>query len=388
MKHLAIFMLFIFALQIYAQKGSRGPNVEIFVGQKNVSWTLTWKMENVGDVWKRTGSVADNWSYETTSVYDSPSLHLTGNSAALPTNWDGFNFHIIPDVGTFNFAYGKYKVSLWEYLGDEVDDFYFYLDYRHFLYPTMNYSNHSPYNDNDIWIKAEYDSDDSTYSYYYGESASDVDGAGEGNSISSGSTLTLWGIEGVTHSSLILDVDNTHPKLKWGPSPIFDGASYFQLYRASSSSQTSKPQLLNYQMIYQTSNASTWSYLDEDVRSASADWIYYYVKKNSGYPSNYVEFNGEFYKTIKNETEDDQLVLTSTFALNQNHPNPFNPTSTISYQLPETQYVTLRVYNTLGEEMADLVNETKEAGVYSVNFDASNLPSGVYVYKITAGKLC
>jgi hypothetical protein len=76
------------------------------------------------------------------------------------------------------------------------------------------------------------------------------------------------------------------------------------------------------------------------------------------------------------------------FALNQNYPNPFNPTTTIKYDIPNvgTQYiVSLRVYDILGKEVATLVNETREAGSYKVNFDASRLSSGVYFYKMTSG---
>lgn len=69
-----------------------------------------------------------------------------------------------------------------------------------------------------------------------------------------------------------------------------------------------------------------------------------------------------------------------------NYPNPFNPTTTIKYQLPEAGMVTLKVYDILGREVADLVNENKSAGYYEVNFDASKLTSGVYIYAIQAGK--
>ena len=73
------------------------------------------------------------------------------------------------------------------------------------------------------------------------------------------------------------------------------------------------------------------------------------------------------------------------FNLFQNYPNPFNPTTTLSYQLPKASNVVLKVYDVLGKEVAELVNENKSAGIYSVNFNASNLPSGLYFYKIQTG---
>ena len=74
-----------------------------------------------------------------------------------------------------------------------------------------------------------------------------------------------------------------------------------------------------------------------------------------------------------------------SYKLNANYPNPFNPTTIIAYQLPKKSHVLLKIYNTLGEEVATLVNEEKEPGYYNVSFNAANLPSGLYLYKLTAG---
>jgi hypothetical protein len=74
------------------------------------------------------------------------------------------------------------------------------------------------------------------------------------------------------------------------------------------------------------------------------------------------------------------------FNLRPNYPNPFNPSTTISYSIKEDGLVTLKVYDMLGNEVAELLNEQKEAGYYKLEFDASNLPSGVYIYKLQSGK--
>ncbi len=79
------------------------------------------------------------------------------------------------------------------------------------------------------------------------------------------------------------------------------------------------------------------------------------------------------------------LIIPTVYELEQNYPNPFNPNTTIRYQIPQDGFVTLKIYDILGSEIATLVNEEKTAGRYEVNFNASSLSSGVYIYKIQSG---
>jgi hypothetical protein len=78
-------------------------------------------------------------------------------------------------------------------------------------------------------------------------------------------------------------------------------------------------------------------------------------------------------------------VTPSNYSLDQNYPNPFNPSTTINFTIPNSNFVTLKVYNILGSEVATLVNDNLSAGLYRFNFDAQNLASGVYLYELNAG---
>lgn len=78
--------------------------------------------------------------------------------------------------------------------------------------------------------------------------------------------------------------------------------------------------------------------------------------------------------------------LPDVFALYQNYPNPFNPATNISFSLPEQGFVTLKVFNSLGQQVAILVNSELETGSHMISFDASNLPSGTYFYTLQASE--
>lgn len=83
---------------------------------------------------------------------------------------------------------------------------------------------------------------------------------------------------------------------------------------------------------------------------------------------------------------DDQINgIPTTYMLDQNFPNPFNPSTKITYEIPVQSNVLLRVYDIIGNEVATLVNEPKPAGIYHILFDATSLSSGVYLYRMQAG---
>jgi len=111
----------------------------------------------------------------------------------------------------------------------------------------------------------------------------------------------------------------------------------------------------------------------------------YFLNSNTGYAGDY---NGVIYKTTNGGAvfiSNISREISSKYSLFQNYPNPFNPATVISFQLPVAGQVSLIVYDMLGREVATLVNEKLAPGTYTVDWNASEYPSGVYFYKITAG---
>ncbi|MFN3694281.1 MAG: DUF5666 domain-containing protein, partial [Ignavibacterium sp.] len=85
-------------------------------------------------------------------------------------------------------------------------------------------------------------------------------------------------------------------------------------------------------------------------------------------------------------SNDESAVIVDEFTLEQNYPNPFNPSTTISFTLNAGQYVTLKVYNALGEEISTLINGNLNQGSHRINFNANGLSSGLYFYRLESGK--
>jgi photosystem II stability/assembly factor-like uncharacterized protein len=115
-------------------------------------------------------------------------------------------------------------------------------------------------------------------------------------------------------------------------------------------------------------------YFTDDLFGVNDSKLYYRLKQ--------IDLDGTFEYSEIVEVE---IGIPVEFYLEQNYPNPFNPVTTIKYQIPESEKVTLNVYDVLGNEIARLVNEEKPAGSYEVEFDASGLTSGIYFYQLRTG---
>lgn len=116
-----------------------------------------------------------------------------------------------------------------------------------------------------------------------------------------------------------------------------------------------------------------YNFSDQNVAAGK----YYYRLKQ-------VDFDGSF--SYSNVAEVNVAAVPGSFSLSQNYPNPFNPTTSISFTVAKSEMVSLKVFNTLGQQVAQLFNQQAEAGkTYNVSFDASNLTSGIYFYQLNQG---
>lgn len=192
---------------------------------------------------------------------------------------------------------------------------------------------------------------------------------------------------------------NNSVQLNWETATETNNAG-FQVQRQNSEpgTQNSEPvpsedegwEVLDFIVGHGTTNSPKYySYVDEDL--PNADKLYYRLKQ--------IDNDGTYAysKTVEIDLSDvtsvDEENMQYEFALEQNYPNPFNPVTTINFTIPNvvdanfasTTNAVLKVYNLLGQEVRTLFNEVKPAGSYQVQFDASDLPSGIYFYTLTYG---
>jgi len=120
-----------------------------------------------------------------------------------------------------------------------------------------------------------------------------------------------------------------------------------------------------------TSEPKTYSFTDNNINNGTYNYRLMQIDLNGTYKySNTVEVS---------------ITGPVQYSLSQNYPNPFNPATTIKYSIPADEYVSLNVFNALGQEVAALVNGFIKAGQHTVIFDATNMASGIYYYKIESG---
>ena len=169
----------------------------------------------------------------------------------------------------------------------------------------------------------------------------------------------------------------------------------FSIYPMNEADSSGKLMTLHYDKVYQ-SEADDFYDSEESIRifkwddektkwnliGGYVDTLRNEVTVNIFGQGVYAAFTTDFVQDIEKEQEE----IPQQFKLEQNYPNPFNPKTTIRYALPKAAHIQIEVYNILGQKVAEVLNENKLAGNHEISFDVSQLSSGIYFYKITAGK--
>lgn len=338
-------------LTLLAEEPLHTGEVVIELVNKGSSWNVTFTATAVTERWDE--------NFYLTSDYESASVQVP--KPGSPLNYIAY-FDLVNDpIAGINpiVAFGKYKISAIE---GGVEKAYFYMDWR-----TSDYDV-SP----DVYFKYDY----SSKHFRNAANTQTIDGTNQ----------TVWNlVSGIDHVTsgleLYLNVSNQsgNPYLSWNSyhdSNILGYNIYRKITLGAGGSQTD--------VIFTTST----SYLDDDFEidpKFGDDQVEYWIKakissSQESLNGNHVQLTGDSFIQWKLANQEASMDL--DYKLSQNYPNPFNPSTILNYKLKEASFVNLTVYNSIGESVAELVNQRQEQGNYSIEFNASNLPSGIYFYKL------
>ncbi len=159
--------------------------------------------------------------------------------------------------------------------------------------------------------------------------------------------------------------------------PVFQDPYQYEVSNSTAPMLVTRDGRNNYSNI-ETDSGSTILRIGNKLKSITGI-IHYFNNRYKLVPRSNSDFGG-FISSVSRED-----LIPESYSLYQNYPNPFNPATTIKYAIPADQFVTLKVYNVIGQEVATLVNSIQSAGTYSAQFDAAKLATGIYVYRLTAG---
>jgi len=373
MKKSALFMFFAFLclgnISFPQEELKAGELIIDFVNLPG-SWSVTLKLEAIGTVW-------DHY-HEITNEYEGGEKSYSQNSPdyfhASDLSWSYCGFDPVLSLGI-------YQISVWEGNNKRA---WFFIDYRTSQLPNTTFLGC-------IDVVLDFDVINKSFAFTNPNIGS----------VANGSYYPIWELK----DSIQLqtnDLDNywdnclavfpngnNHPRLAWGTYSDNIDISGYRIYRKYGSSQW---ELLS------TLGADSYTYLDETVSitppgGSSGSIVYYYVKgiyiEN---PPNYIETSATNTVSVNVPTPEIEKgfygqnhLINKKFGLNQNFPNPFNPTTRISWTSDISDFVTIKVFDTLGKEIAVILNEYRNAGNYSIEFNGSNFNSGIYFYRIQNG---
>jgi hypothetical protein len=335
----------------------------------------TFSLTAIGTYWEKQDV---NWNISTDQSLQSVDYIQTGFNTDLDTTtWFGFEYKwLLHQQGQLQhpkISSGFYKLSVFEEIDEQVVEVnHFYLDLRDAV------TSYSP----NIYIKILIVGQNRYLQFLTINKT--------WQTINDGDILRIWDIRNGQPRTYILSeywencliplARNNHPFIVWGPytSPIPIEQQNYEVSRKLSSLDWA---------VFTTTNRLTFHYEDKSYNVGNSFPAYYKVRAVEGEAPDYSEYTNIVTVNVEGIIPDKHNtgIQVFDFVLQQNYPNPFNPLTVISFTLPEKQYVKLKLYDITGREVKILVDSEYDAGLYNVEFNGSELSSGVYFYRIIAG---
>ncbi|MCX6150176.1 MAG: T9SS type A sorting domain-containing protein [Ignavibacteriales bacterium] len=315
---------------------------------KGSSWNVTITFEAVSSRWDENYNFSSGYSYG----------EQTASDGILAT---GFDLITDPNAGTNPImALGKYKITAYE---NDQATAYFYMDWR-----TSGYGS-SP----DVQFK--YDVGNNRFRDF--DDTQTIDGTNQTVwDLRSDCDLVTTEFEPSTPQNASVASYNSMPKITWEKLITDDYVTGYDIYRSFTSPNVGFTKI---------ATTTSLQYIDSDVHVGSGGYVHYRVKAvNGNRETGYSNVASITYDGLQKQ-KDKQLSakdILFNYSLSQNYPNPFNPNTIFEYSIKNSGSVNLKIYTPIGKEVATLVNEYQSAGNYNLEFDASSLPSGIYIYQL------
>jgi len=380
MKHLSFILFLLVSFNfVYSQETIESKQFMIGIKNVNEQQAVDHTIVPIGAYWEADDN--DDWIISSDPLGESSTITTVGNSDFNNlAYWDGWNWFWLNNTDPPNkdWGLGFYKVN------NDHNSEYFYIDCR------VDAFGEGGYGTPDFWVFL-----DGNGGYFYDDNPTPV-----WNPIQSGDVVRIWDVHGVSPPSsnslgnfwnnvlVLINGGGNHPRFAWGPHPSFS-TTHFYIYRAVSTIPPDYRNLTYYHI--GTTNSTTYEFIDDEMLYGElfTHSAFYYVKAYNSSSSNYSSASnsiltyGEYFpQKISGESLDG--IQVDEFELMQNYPNPFNPSTMIQYSIKNKSFATLKIYDILGKEVAVLLNDVVEAGDHSVKFDATDLPSGIYMYQLQA----
>lgn len=367
-------IIMIGSLHTYSQDESFNGELYVPFINRPANWEFTVKIEAYGTVWDQNHDITNEFhGGDTTYIYN----NVIRNSHSSDLDWDNQGW--VPVL-----SLGLYKVSIWEGQNQRA---WFFINHR-----TGDFPPHTPtWVDPDLVL--EYDVTNKEFDFTYPDLGTVVNGTYYAHwDLKEELYQITSNLEDYWDNCLVAipDADN-HPRFVWGQYPDYLQGTItgYKLYRSASHIPGQPPSNFT---VLATLDDDEFDYVDNTV-TIGTDYNAksYYIKCVYEYPQENV-LETEATNTVEVRLEipqkisiDNNSFSDKDFYLEQNYPNPFNPSTKINFTIPKNDFVNLKVYDVLGNEVQSLLNEVKDAGIYSLEFNADDLPSGIYLYKLQSG---